>query len=173
MKKLKRKLKNRRGFTMAEMLLAILILLMVSAIVATGIPAAKNAYEKVVLASDAELLLSTAVNELRNELGTARDVDVDGTTITYINSRNGAESKISLSESADPVIQLKRDADADEDPVSLVYRAASTGIYVTYGSVVPPADDDPFIVFNNIQVKRGSLVLAEYDSFPIRILSAA
>lgn len=171
MKKLKRKLKNRRGFTMAEMLLAVLILLLVSGLMATGIPAAKNAYEKVVLASDAELLLSTAINELRNELGTARDVNVAGTTITYVNSQNGATSEISLSESADPVIQLKRSANTDEDPVSLVYRAASTGIYVTYGSVVPPADGDPFIVFNNIQVKRGNSVLAEYDSFPIRILS--
>ena len=43
-----RKLRSNDAFTLAETLLAILILLMVSAIVAAGIPVAKNAYEKVV-----------------------------------------------------------------------------------------------------------------------------
>ena len=58
--KRKRKLRSNKGFTLAETLLAVLILLLVSTIVATGIPAARNAYEKVVEASNAQAVLATA-----------------------------------------------------------------------------------------------------------------
>ena len=68
-----KKIRDAHGFTLAETLLAVLILLMVSGIVAAGIPVAKKAYEKVVLAADAQLLLSTTVAELRDEIGTAWD----------------------------------------------------------------------------------------------------
>ena len=77
----KRKLNNKKGFTIAEMLVAILILLMVSSIVATGIPVAREAYEKVVLTSNAEILMSTAISALRNELGTAKDIEADGKAV--------------------------------------------------------------------------------------------
>ena len=59
---IKRKL-HTQGFTLAETLLAVLILLLVGVIMTTGIPAAKNAYEKVVVASNAEVLLSTTIME--------------------------------------------------------------------------------------------------------------
>lgn len=86
-----RKLHSRRGFTLAEMLATVLILLMVSAIVAAGIPAAVRAYEKVVRSANAEVLLSTSVSALRSELGTARDIRVtDGTVLQYYSERAGS-----------------------------------------------------------------------------------
>lgn len=100
----KRKLNNKKGFTIAEMLVAILILLMVSSIVATGIPVAREAYEKVVLTSNAEILMSTAISALRNELGTAKDIEASGTEIIYYNSARGSTSKI-LIEAPDIKIQ--------------------------------------------------------------------
>jgi len=66
--------KNRGGFTLAETLIAVLILLMVAGIVAAGIPAASNALTKAVDASHAQLLLSTTMTSLRNELGSARSI---------------------------------------------------------------------------------------------------
>ena len=60
--RIRKKLHSSKAFTLAETLLAVLILLMVSTIVATGIPVARNAYEKVVLASNAEVLLSTTIS---------------------------------------------------------------------------------------------------------------
>ena len=62
LKSIKRKLNSKKGFTIAEMLVAIIILLMVSSIVASGIPVARDAYEKVVLTSNAEILMSTAIS---------------------------------------------------------------------------------------------------------------
>lgn len=68
---------NRGGFTLAETLIAVLILLMVTGIVAAGIPAASNALNRAVDASHAQLLLSTTMTSLRNELGSARSIDID------------------------------------------------------------------------------------------------
>ena len=73
-----RKLNQKAGFTLAETLVTILILLMVSSIVAGGIPAATNAYYKAVDGANAQVLLSTAATALRDELGTARDITVSG-----------------------------------------------------------------------------------------------
>ena len=90
------RIKDRAAFTLAEALTATLIMLMVAAIVAAGIPAAKRAYENVVIASNAEVVLSTTINALRSELGTAKDVVAypDGKTITYTNEAFSSRSKI-------------------------------------------------------------------------------
>ena len=91
----RKKLQGRGGFTLAETLLAVLILLLVSSIVASGIPVAKNAYEKVVLGSNAQLLLSTTVSALRNEIGTARETAVEDGCVTYFSGDTGAKSSLS------------------------------------------------------------------------------
>ena len=77
------RLKSRRGFTIGEVLVSVLILMMVFSIVAAGIPAAANAYYKVVDAANAQMLLSTTLTRLRTELSTATQVKCSGTTIEY------------------------------------------------------------------------------------------
>ena len=101
--KARRKLKSKSGFTLAETLLAVMILMLVSVIVATGIPVAKNAYDKVVVAANAQALLSTTAIALRDELGTAWNVKINddpaatsGSYVTYYSSDTGAKSKIYL-----------------------------------------------------------------------------
>ena len=91
---IRKKLKTASGFTLAETLLAVLILLMVSVIMTTGIPAAKNAYEKVVLASNADALLSTTISSLRNELGAAKIIKPEsgGASTSYISYYSGSAS---------------------------------------------------------------------------------
>ena len=62
MKNLKRRLRSKKGFTLAEVFIALLIMLMVSAVVAAGIPAASKAYDKTVTAANAQTLLSTTLS---------------------------------------------------------------------------------------------------------------
>lgn len=190
MKKIKQIIQNSAGFTLAEMLLAILILLMVSTIVATGIPSAKNAYEKVVLASNAEVLLSTTMSELRNELGTARDVKRDDNVITYRNSYTGSLSKIfknkdskddrDNTENTDPTgtIMLQRYAKESgikdgSTPLRLVSKKASDSLYVTYDTVNYNLTTG-IVTFRNLWVMRESSVtpLAKMDAFSVRVFSA-
>lgn len=101
------KLKSRSGFTLAETLLAILILLLVSSIVAQGIPVARNVYNRVVLGANAQVLLSTTVTALRDELGTAWDVTA-GTdnSLTYFSADIGSRSKLWV-DAATKTIQIQ------------------------------------------------------------------
>lgn len=99
-----KKLKNAGGFTFTEVLVAVLILVMITA----GLmPAALHAYQNAVDAANAHVLLTETVNALRSELSTAWDVvDPNGSTvIVYQSARNGGQSKISLN--ADNVIMLQ------------------------------------------------------------------
>ena len=101
MRVIRKKLTKRKGFSLAETLIAILILLMVSSIVAAAVPTASKVYMKTVDAANAQVLLSTVMTELRNELSDATiESPKDGaegttTTITYING-NGGYRELSL-----------------------------------------------------------------------------
>ncbi len=72
------------GFSLTEMLATMLILVMVTTMVATGIPAAQDAYLKTVNASNAQSALSTTLAALRNELGMASEVHVKGNEVYYL-----------------------------------------------------------------------------------------
>ena len=187
--RIRRKLHSIRAFTLAEMLLAVLILLMVSAIVASGIPVARNAYERVVLASNADVLLSTTISTLRNELGTATDIKkqeaVSGdpaaanTIITYYNTARGTYSRIYVASGEKPVIMFQRYYSKDglgksSDPVPLISEKTSTGdLYVTYTRVTYPAEDEGLITFEGLAVNRtsGTVGLASRDSLSIRVIT--
>ena len=115
--KLIKKLKSRAGFTLAETLLAIMILLMVSVIVVTGMPVARSVYEKVVLSSNAETLLTTAASSLRNELGTAWKVRsiFEGSIpkgVTYFSAATGTRAELSIEGGT---IQVKDYAEATKE----------------------------------------------------------
>ena len=94
MKNTTQKVKNSAGFTLAETLITVLILLMVSSVVAGGVPAAANAYRKAVDAANAHVLLSTTVNALRSELSTAWGVSANNSELIYYSARTGAKTKI-------------------------------------------------------------------------------
>lgn len=184
--KVKRVLRSNGGFTLAELMLTILILVMVSVVVANGIPAARNAYEKVVLASNAEVLLSTAVSTLRNELGTAQNVKLgtdeaaqEGTILTYRSMARGAYSRIFVEQGkgirfqryyTDSTIDIPVPP-SDAEPL-ISEKTATADLYVTYTS----AEYNPethIITIHNLSVDRrnGSTGLATRESLAIRVLS--
>lgn len=153
--KMSLKLKSRRGFTLAETLLAVLILLLVSAIVVTGMPAATNAYNKIVLGANAKVMLSTAITALHDEIGTAWKVvkTAPGSKeLVYFNASTGAKSKISLDDGKSIQVQdyLSLSGDLIHDNVSVQGRAhhlvadSKAGMYVTYEKI--RFDDETGIV---------------------------
>lgn len=196
----KRKLNSKSGFSLAEMLMAVLILLMVSSIVATGIPVVKNAYEKVVLASNAEVLLSTAISSLRNELGTAQSIETpdtepqssgqpgiepadtakDGTIVTYYSMARRVTSRVYVSNADIKEIKINRYYSSDElsaidTPSPLVLSKKATyawnDLYVTYSGVTYAGG---IVTFHDLAVMREStntkLTDEDFD-LSIRVIS--
>lgn len=139
--KLRTRLKNSSGFSLSELLITLLILLMVTVVMAAGIPSALRALYKVEDSANAQVLLSTAVTCLRDELSTASDVKVDGTTITYT-TESGSESRLTVvvpgpTEKKDFGINLQEYVDvlpdSDQYKHLLVSNsAANKNLYVTY-----------------------------------------
>jgi len=86
-----KKLQNASGFTLVEVLVAMLILLMVTAVVAGAMPVARDAYYKVVDSANAQVLLSTTATALRDELGTAKEIELwDGDAQVEANPSGGS-----------------------------------------------------------------------------------
>lgn len=150
------------GFTLAEMLLAVLILLLVSTIVATGVPVAKDAYEKAVLGADAQVLLSTTASALRNELGTAYgEIAASGSEVTYSSAATGARAKLFVK---DNVIWRQNyvavsfaggnEATGENDAYPLLSEATATkDLYVAYDSV-SYNENSGIVTFRNLKVYR-------------------
>ena len=182
----RQKLKNSKGFTLAETLLAVLILLLVSVIVANGMPAATNAYRKTVLAANAQSLMSTTVAALRDELGTAWDVSVTDNKVTYYSADTGNRSV--LEKADDGAIKLTEYVSTD----SLNVDAASVGsirelthsatltkdLTITYTSVTytyNPTADYGIIEFTGLKVTpkdKTEPVIAQMESLTIRVITA-
>ena len=178
--KKKTKLHGQSGFTLAETLLAVLILLMVSTIVASGVPVARNAYEKVVLGSNAQVLLSNAVHALRYELGTAAEVTVNGTAITYISASTGARSQISLDNENGIMLWEYYDPETSSPEPRRLVSEASGGtngtldkLTVKYESVAADKENG-FIRFTNLAVYRnsGSSSIALLPAYDIRVIGS-
>lgn len=82
---------SRRGFSLAETMVAILIMSFVGLIVTVGMMTALSVYGRIMDRANAELLLSTTLIELRDELDRAEEVVVnsEGTVLRYRNSFTG------------------------------------------------------------------------------------
>ena len=163
-----KRLRSNLGFTLAELMIAMLILSMVTAVAAGGIPVAINANTRVVETANAQVLLSTTMTKLREELGTASEIkSVNDHEIVY-ESENGSESRIYRTDSG---IMIREYADVVSDLSDKTYEhllvsksAANKNLYVTFGSIVW-TESTGIIEIRNVKVlsSSGGEPLAELD----------
>ena len=179
----KKVLRSHGGFSLAETLMAILILLMASAIVGAAIPAASNVYQKTVDAANAQVVLSTTITMLRDQLSTAGDVKVSGTTVTYRSGKSGESGTACLLTLESPTIKvykgpysaLHSETTTDykiNDVVTsydLISQQAVTGnLAITYTGI---AKSGRTITFQGLAVQKGEVNLTEPRDVSIRVLS--
>ena len=173
--------------SLAEMMLALLILLIVTSIMTNGMSTVQNVYKTLITGANAQVVLTTAINSLRNELDTAREVTVNGNEITYFNYAIGAYSRISLDEKnrnniiVEPYLKWDEknekyvSIDKSIPPAPLVSNEAADGVlYVTYDSVTYQRPD--MITFENLRVCNGGIDLVsikdtENGGFSIKIIT--
>lgn len=149
-----RKFRCRAAFTLAEMLVAILIMLMVSGIVAAGIPSAQRAYEGTVTASNAEILLSTTISALKGKLSIASSVEqVSETEISFYNPDTHSDSRIYLNTGGNGSsvgdIMFQGIVSSDGEPL-VPSKAREEGQYPSYTSVTV---DGKVVTFHGLCVK--------------------
>ncbi len=94
-KKLDQKKKDNRGFSLSELLVTVIIVSLLSVMIVTGVRTALYSHRKVTEEANAEVLLSTCVTMLRNELSTATDIQVlNEKTIIYQKGGSGIKSSL-------------------------------------------------------------------------------
>ena len=175
MKRIFRKLNNRAGFTLAETLIAILILLMVSSVVAGGVPAASNAYYKAVDGANAQVLLSTAATALRDELATARDIKQSGPDgLTYYNRDDGRKSKIYLKGQTIWVVEYVESVEAGVEEAELERqlvsgKASTERLKVIYGTITYE-ETTGLVQVKKLQVARDGTPILTQD-LTIRVIA--
>ena len=164
LKTIKRKVKETLGFSLAETFLTVLILLMVSTIVASGIPIAADVYKRAVETANAQLLLSTTLTTLRDELGTAGILSAEETVIEYM--VDGGMLRIIADEEG-----IKKQTGDRAHSVLLVSNAAANkNLHAAYESV---SYSGSVLTFSNIQAlnERGA-ALASVGEYKIKILTS-
>ncbi len=165
MKQVVRKLKNdRRGFTLVELLVVVLVLLLVTSVIVGGLPAAQRAYYSVTDKADAQLLLSTASTRLRDELGTASGIWVvpASGTITYRDS-DGVRTQIYPG--SDWIYFRYPDLVTENAQPFVTDTVREDGLYITYGSV---SFDRGVLTIYDLAVGKDGVVLADMPVLCIR-----
>lgn len=96
LKRLNERRHGKGGFTLTEMLVTLLILVLASTLLATGVPVAIDTYHKTVNSANAQMALSTTLTVLRSELGASSKVKmVAGDDKIYYVSAEGYWASIS------------------------------------------------------------------------------
>ncbi|MGF6376135.1 prepilin-type N-terminal cleavage/methylation domain-containing protein [Clostridiales Family XIII bacterium PM5-7] len=71
---MKKKMMNKKGFTLSELLMVVLILGLLVTILGSGFGVVKEAYEKVTLKAEAQTLMATTVTKVKDEFRFAREI---------------------------------------------------------------------------------------------------
>ena len=159
------------GFSLIEVLMALLILSLLSAMVAAAIPTVIRTYTNAVNASNAQVALSTTTAALRDELGMAQYVEMDasGNVGKYVDG-NGhwakivnftpAEGQSSLGKGLRKLVYMNKNDTTPHSTFALVPDAAITdSLSVTCGQI--EYNNGAFTV-KNLEVKNeGNTTLAD------------
>lgn len=96
---MRKKLKEEAGLTMVEMLAASLVLALLALMLNTGLQMVMNTYQTMITQSELELLVSTAVDALADDLRYAQDVrsysdSADPVNFTYYSDSYGEKTHL-------------------------------------------------------------------------------
>ena len=117
----RRDARGKKGFTIVEVMVALLIFVLLAGFVASGVPAALKAYQKVTTVSNAQIALSTTASALRDELGLAVAVYETGSGDLYYQTSEDYWVKIANPDSEQNQYGLQKYYYyADPDPSKVV-----------------------------------------------------
>lgn len=154
----------KKGFTLVETLVTVIILLILTAVATRVISTAVSNYREIVDGANAQLLLSTTISELRDELTMSTEISCDednGYIISYTSSRTGDINTISNSANGLWLTEYS----GDEERLLVSRHAANMNLKCSYETA---AYENGIITISGLKVKRGDLVLAELDEYKVK-----
>lgn len=95
---MKKKMNKENGLTLVELLAAAAVLILLGLLLNAGLQMTVRSYRTITARSELELLLSTAVDALADDLRYAREVVGTGTNFTYTSDSYGANTSFALDE---------------------------------------------------------------------------
>ena len=93
---MRKKLNSQSGLTLVELLAATVVLMLLGLILNTGLQMSMSTYRSITAQSELELLLSTAVDALADDLRYARNVTGAGTGFTYTSDSFGRGTSLTV-----------------------------------------------------------------------------
>lgn len=172
---MKNKIISKNGYSLAELLIAILILLLVSGVVAAGVPTAIRVYERVTEAANAQAYLTTTTTSLRDILDLSEETSVksDNKTVVCIGN-DKMEYTISLDKGGKQgityVITNPYNSKTSGD-MNLVSEKTGTEkeFYAKYSSVSVSAG---IIAFNDLEIyNKDDKIVAGPITYKIKLLN--
>lgn len=163
-----------RGFTLTEVLAALLVVTMLTALVANSLPVAFRAFEKVQKSSNAQVALTSVTAALRGELTMATDVQAGtGNVVLSYTRADGDEAEIVRDESTG-WLAIHNLVTGKNRP--LVPEPMAENMGYTLESIIQPSSDSGSTVveIREMKVKSGDSVLADIgsDGYQFRVLGA-
>ena len=153
---------NQSGFSLAETLVALLVLTLVSVMMVNGIRLAVREQRKITDKANAQILLSTTVTELRSRLMNAYDISVSEGENEISFSDWSTKNRLIIVSEPDGI----RISYGDEKKLLVTSEAASKDMHVECSFAY---DGSGLISIKEIKVKKEGNVLAELEEFLIRI----
>lgn len=82
------KITNRKGFSISELLMVVLILSLLTVILGSGFMVVKNSYEKITVKAEAQTLLSTTITKVTDEFRFAKYINAEDPKAVKFTSGN-------------------------------------------------------------------------------------
>ena len=159
----KQKRKSKGGFTLVEMLCALVVMVLVSCLMAVGVRVAVKAYQTEVMHSEAQVLCSTIRTKVNDELRYAGSLNLalDGTVNSFFSQHYGKYSSYSTNEDGQVTLGDNKILPAKSYPYGM---KASVGI-TNYNTTTRI-----FTVYVQVTESDGATVLSE-STFQVKQLN--
>ena len=161
---MKRKMRNRKGFTLAETLVVLALLAIMTVAGMAGISAVMASRNGMIQTADAEVLGSTALQSIANELRFGRNIKIldGGSKVSMVSTTYGTATVISVDDEG----KLKFN---DTPDGQFMTEHAYTGLKIT--DVTFTSNDDGAVASINISVTvsgdKGELWTGGFDVVPL------
>ena len=171
MKMIVRKLKNRIGTSMVEMLATVVLLGIMGVALATGVATIQRTYNRIVRKANEQTLLSTTLIEMRNAIRKSVDYDDSGLFKSeegyWFSFRNatGSEKGIYID------FFMEKDGSRVKTlPVVSEYDGKISDVYSSFGEGggITPSGTDGIFEIKYLQVGNGTDPATVLDSYKIR-----